>query len=200
MAILPLPPAGLPQTDAQGNVTEPWRRYYLSLEEAIPTDAPSAAARYWVSATNSTLTNEQNIGLLASGYLKTTTAIGTATPSSVALIPAGDLEPGGTFPAIDGSQLTNLPMVTTVHSAQIDFGSTPVSEGAFTILDPDVTAASNITGSVAYISQGGKSLDEMTMDGLDLKFGPGDGFCTLYARGMDGFVAGTFVVSYVIGT
>lgn len=200
MATLPLPPAGLPQTDAQGNVTEPWRRYYLSLEEAIPTDAPSNAARYWVSATNSTLTNEQNMGLLASGYLKTTTALGTATPETTPTIPASDITPGGTLPSLDGSQLTNLPNATVVHQVEINFGSTPVGAAAFVIADPDVSVDSHIVASVAYVAPSGKSLDEMTMDGLDLKCAPGVGELTIYARGLDGFVAGAFPISYVIGS
>lgn len=86
-----------------------------------------------------------------------------------------------------------------MSQVEIDFGTTPVSEASFTIADASVTATSKILGMVAYVAPTGKDLDELDMDGLDLKFGPGVGQFTIYARGMDGYVADKFKVSYQVG-
>ena len=70
---------------------------------------------------------------------------------------------------------------------------------SFLVTDPDVEVTSNLQGEVAYVAPTGKDLDEMEMDGLELKFAPGSGQFTLYARGRDGYVADTFKVNYLIG-
>src|SRR5258706_8606475 len=75
--------------------------------------------------------------------------------------------------------------VPNVKQTEIDFGTTPVSEASFTITDSDVTATSQIIGTVAYEAPTGKDLDELEMDALDLKFGPGAGQFTLYVVGQD---------------
>lgn len=88
---------------------------------------------------------------------------------------------------------------TNIKQTEIDFGTTPVAEASFTITDADVSATSQITGSVSYEAPTDKELDELDMDGLDLKFGPGVGQFTIYARGTDGFVHDKFKINYLIG-
>ena len=88
---------------------------------------------------------------------------------------------------------------SSVSQTEIDFGTTPVAEMGFTIADASVTPASKITGSVAYQAPTGKDLDELEMDELDLKFGPGSGQLTIYARGRDGYIADKFKVNYIVG-
>jgi hypothetical protein len=102
--LLPLPPIGTAVYDASGVMTEPWRRYFLSLENFTGTEVPPIDAQYWVSTSNPLLTNERNIGALTSGYLKVTTAIGIATPSTVAHIPGGDL----TNATVTNAKLSNM--------------------------------------------------------------------------------------------
>lgn len=87
-----------------------------------------------------------------------------------------------------------------VKQTTIDFGTLGVSEASFTISDPDVTPTSNIVGQIAYeVGTTGKDLDEFEMDALDCKFGPGSGQFTLYAVGLEGYIADKFTVSYTIG-
>jgi hypothetical protein len=88
---------------------------------------------------------------------------------------------------------------TQVKQVEIDFGSLPVSEASFLITDASVSPSSHIVGTVAYEAPTGKDLDELDMDGLDLKFGPGSGQFTLYVRGQDGYIADKFKVNYVVG-
>jgi len=89
--------------------------------------------------------------------------------------------------------------VVEIKQTEIDFGAMPVSEASFLIADTDVDATSQLIGSVAYEAPTGKDLDELEMDGLDLKFGPGVDQFTLYARGMDGYIADKFKINYLIG-
>lgn len=99
-SVLPIPPTGTPYLDANGVVTQPWQRYLLSLENALATNVAPKDAQYWVSTSNAELTNERNIGLLATGYLKVTTAAAIAVPSTVTAIPAADIS--GTLGADHG--------------------------------------------------------------------------------------------------
>jgi hypothetical protein len=87
----------------------------------------------------------------------------------------------------------------SVKQVEIDFGSLPVSEAKFLITDASVTPSSHIVGSVAYEAPTGKDLDELEMDELDLKFGPGSGQFTLYATGENGYIADKFKINYVVG-
>jgi hypothetical protein len=88
---------------------------------------------------------------------------------------------------------------TNIKQTEIDFGPMPVSEAEFTVTDVDVTASSQIMGSVAYEAPTGKDLDELEMDALDLKFAPGSGTLTIRAKGMDGYVHDKFKLNYLVG-
>lgn len=96
-------------------------------------------------------------------------------------------------------QANQDPRALLSKTTEIDFGTTPVSEAEFTIADESVTVFSRLSGSVSYEAPTSKDQDEMTMDGLDLKFAPGDKSFTLYARGLDGYVADKFKINYHIG-
>lgn len=88
---------------------------------------------------------------------------------------------------------------SSVSQTEIDFGSLPVAEASFTVVDASVTPTSRIVGHVSYEAPTGKDLDEIEMDVLDLSFGPGNGQLTLYAKGTQGYVADKFKVNYVVG-
>jgi hypothetical protein len=89
-----------------------------------------------------------------------------------------------------------------VHSgqAEVDFGTTPVTEASFTITDANVTTSSFITGGIAYVAPTSKDLDELEFDQLDLKFVGNNGNITLYAIVDSGsLIAGKFKVNYSVG-
>lgn len=86
-----------------------------------------------------------------------------------------------------------------IKQTEIDFGTTPVSEKSFTITDTSVLVTSQLIGNVAYEAPTGKDLDELEMDSLDLKFAPDVGQFTLYARGLDGYIADKFKINYLVG-
>lgn len=88
---------------------------------------------------------------------------------------------------------------TNIKQTEIDFGTTPVSEASFIITDADVSAGSQLIGSIAYEAPTGKDLDELEMDALDVKLSPGVGQFTAYVVGLDGYVADKFKLSYLIG-
>ncbi len=86
-----------------------------------------------------------------------------------------------------------------IKQTEIDFGAIPISEKSFTITDASVLVTSQLMGNVAYEAPTGKELDELEMDSLDLKFAPGAGQFTLYARGLDGYIADKFKINYLVG-
>lgn len=87
-----------------------------------------------------------------------------------------------------------------VKQTQVDFGLVPyLSEKDFTITDPDVKPTSRITGNIAYEAPTGKDLDELEMDAIELKFGPGDGQLTIHVAGLEGSLEGNFKINYLIG-
>ncbi len=86
-----------------------------------------------------------------------------------------------------------------IKQTEIDFGTIPVGEASFTVSDSSVLVTSQLMGNVAYEAPTGKELDELEMDSLDLKFAPGAGQFTLYARGLDGYIADKFKVNYLVG-
>ncbi len=86
-----------------------------------------------------------------------------------------------------------------IKQTEIDFDTMPISEKSFVIIDASVLVTSQLIGNVAYEAPTGKDLDELEMDGLDLKFAPGVGQFTLYARGLDGYIADKFKINYLAG-
>jgi hypothetical protein len=75
---------------ATGKISEVWRIFLRDLGSAIVDRAPIDGT-YWTSRATASLTAEQNLGALASGYLRLAVAIGTATPSTVTTIPPADI-------------------------------------------------------------------------------------------------------------
>jgi hypothetical protein len=80
----------------------------------------------------------------------------------------------------------------------ISIGATAVESLAWVVTDASVTAGSFITGSIAYIAQATKALDEMEMDQIDLKFAPAAGSFTVYVTGLTGMISGDFTFNYTI--
>jgi hypothetical protein len=123
VAGLPLPPSNVPMVDPRtGDLNLQWKNYYLALQgflAAIQT-AP-INAKYWLSTFNGQLTDETNLGLLPSGYLKITTAVATATPSTVTTIPASDISP--TPPPADAAYWTSK--AEPALSAETNLGAQP---------------------------------------------------------------------------
>lgn len=86
-----------------------------------------------------------------------------------------------------------------IKQTEIDFGATPVAEASFIVVDAGVGPTSQIIGNVLYSAPTGKDLDELDMDAIDLKFGPGSGQFTIYAKGLEGPLHDKFIISYLIG-
>ncbi len=111
-----------------------------------------------------------------------------------------DRTPSNKFLRDDGTWAAPTAEATiNIKQTEIDFGSTPVAEASFIITDASVLVTSQLIGNVAYEAPTDKDLDELEMDGLDLKFAPGSGQFTLYARGLDGYIADKFKINYLVG-
>jgi hypothetical protein len=76
MAALPVP------TEPFTPDSVAWANYFQSLATAADVNIPPIDARYLTATSNGTLTNDVNLGLLATGFLLLTVAAGIATPST----------------------------------------------------------------------------------------------------------------------
>lgn len=116
--------------DKNGRVPAgPVQDFLIAQQQAIVAGTAPADARYLVAAANADLTDEVNLGALASGHLKIAVAIGVATVSSSATVPSSDLT--GALPG-------------AVVSATIWNG--PVRLRAFTV----ATLPAGTAGDLAY--------------------------------------------------
>lgn len=161
------PPFNVPFFDRNGNINEPWQRYLLKLQTNLSTAIAPSDAPFVTTTANATLTAASNLGLLSSGYLKITTAIGIATVLSTATIAAADIAPGTAGINITGNAGTatilqtarNIAGVSFNGSANIALASTGLSDTAniaylnasntFTLINPIITAAESWIGPSA---------------------------------------------------
>lgn len=164
-----------------GTLTEIGRRLIRNLGAAVGALAP-LNARYWLSTSDPTLTNEQNLGAIVSGYLKLTTAIGIATPSTVLTIPLADITglvaalaaKRAIVPRVDGaaSSATPTPNADTTDlysltaqaaaAAFVNPTGTPVNGQTLTIRIKDNGTARALTWGTAYVA-GGVALPATTV-------------------------------------
>lgn len=100
------PPFGVPMTGPDGRVAPQWQAWALSLSAAAATENAPADAAYVVTQANAVLTNEVNLGALASGYVKLTTTLGVGTPSTVTTVPASDVSSGAALTRVNDTNVT----------------------------------------------------------------------------------------------
>jgi hypothetical protein len=150
-----------------GSVSEIGRIFLRRLAEAVGALAP-ITAQYWLSTSDPTLSNERNLGALATGYVKITQAIGIAVPSTVAGIPQADvtglaaaLAAKATLPIAE-SDVTSLvadlalkaplasPTFTGVPAAPTAAAATNTTQLATTaMVQAAIAAAGAVAGAVA---------------------------------------------------
>lgn len=165
-------------------------------------DHTAAADPHTAYALDTDLTTHAGAADPHTGYQKESeksAANGYASLDATTKVPIAEVPTGTTSTTVSLGNHTHAGGSVALYQAEVDFGVTPVSEASFTITNAAVTASSIISGTVAYAAPTGKDLDELDMDGLDLKFAPGTGQLTLYARGLDGYVADKFKINYVVG-
>lgn len=150
---LPLPPQNVPFIDpSTGQPHILWQNYLQALQ-GISTNAAPVDAQYYVATTNPDLTNERNLGLLTTGFLFMTVAVGVAVPSSVATIP---LLRGGTNANLSATGGTSQVLQQASAGANITVGqlaSTDISGLASGVYTPTLTNVANIAASTAYECQ-----------------------------------------------
>lgn len=83
-------------------------------------------------------------------------------------------------------------------SATIDFGATPVAEGAFTVTDAAITAATDVEAFVVIDSTVDNDADAHRLAAASWKLAalPGTGSFTLYITCLIGLCTGTFKIRY----
>lgn len=87
-----------------------------------------------------------------------------------------------------------------IKQTEIDFGTTPVADGTFTVVDPDVKTNSNLIAAISYEAPTGKDLDEIEMDMIGIVCAPGNKQFIMFIRSVDGsYLHDKFKVNYLIG-
>jgi hypothetical protein len=136
-APLPLPPSGVPIFDqTTGGVSPQWQNYFNQLAISITTGSAPANAPFVTTTSDPTLTNEVNLGLLASGILAISVTLGVATISS---LPTATT----TWTPADGS---GAALALTVNSA------TYARLGSLVALQGDITYPVTVDASNSLIS------------------------------------------------
>src|SRR5204862_4698096 len=157
-AVIPAPLA-VPLVDKSGQISPLWSRFFISAQAAIDPGSAPSDARYWTSTANASLSQETNLGLLSSGYLKLTTALGIGTPSTTATIPATDLSGvvgvshGGTGADLSATGGTSRVLKQTSAGAAVSvaqLASTDLTDLASGTYTPTLFNTLNISASTAY--------------------------------------------------
>ena len=88
----PPPPTDTVPFEGGKIFTTAWQRWFLLLQKAFITAVAPGDAPFFTFTASAILTAAQNLGALASGYLKITTLAGVATASTVVVL-SSQLEP-----------------------------------------------------------------------------------------------------------
>lgn len=120
-----------------------WGYFITALQIATASIAP-VNATYIVATSDTTLSNEVNLGALATGFLSITVSAGTATVTSAATISAAVLT--GTLPALSGVNLTNLTGANLTYSVV----SKTFTDTGYVALNAQ-TVAVNATGGATTV-------------------------------------------------
>jgi hypothetical protein len=146
-----------------GSVTEIGRIFLRTLTAAVGALAP-IDAQYWLSSSAAALTNERNLGALATGYLKITQAIGIAVPSTVTTIPQADVT--GLAAALAGLAPLASPAFTGNPSAPTPTAGdndTSLATTAFVVAMKPTQVLNRQAGDVANVGTGETTLKSVAL-------------------------------------
>lgn len=94
---------------------------------------------------------------------------------------------------------TQWKSVPLAKQVEVDFGATPVEDATFTVADDQVKTTSHIDCWLSGDTPTGKDADEIGMDALLIAATPlSAGNISIYVRGLEGYVADTFKLDYVV--
>lgn len=103
------------------------------------------------------------------------------------------------MPVINPGGGSSTPGTVNVKQTEVDFGTTPLAEAEFTVVDAEVSGTSQLIGTIAYEAPTGKDLDELEMDAIDVRFAPGAGSFVVRVKGLEGYLHDKFKINYLIG-
>jgi hypothetical protein len=89
----------------------------------------------------------------------------------------------------------------SITQVEVDFGTTPVAEGQFTVADGNVISSSKIMATLAYDAPTSKDIDEIEMDNLNIRAGSATtGFFVMFITATDGsYLHDKFKINYLVG-
>jgi hypothetical protein len=168
MALIPNPPLGSQTTDANGKSTQVWNSWYVRLQAIIndlTTDFAPTNATYITNTANTSLSNEQPLSVLSTGFVKVATATGQLSSTGNSTIRTADIEDlnittgkindlAVTTGKIAGDAITNAKIADAQVSLEhLDSGIAPshfvAYAGTFTTVGGDSSETITVTGCTA---------------------------------------------------
>lgn len=93
--------------------------------------------------------------------------------------------------------MSNAAGTFTVSQAEIDFGSTPVAEAYFEVINPSIEASHKVLANMSYDTPTDKDRDELEMDDLSIRCAASGGGFIAFIRAIDGsYLEGKFKIDY----
>lgn len=137
VAIQP-PPLHIPLFDKNGQMVEPWQRWFLKATAVVSGDVAPNTAEYLVKTAEPSLPNAQNLGALATGFLRISVSAGIATVLSSVLAssqsspadPTGTADTGGKMMGLAASITPTVTGKIVVTVSGTIFNPTAIADGA----------------------------------------------------------------------
>lgn len=85
-------------------------------------------------------------------------------------------------------------------AVEVDFGTTPVYDATFTVVDAAVSATTEVAVVQSGVAATGRAAGDSLWDGITYAAVPGAGQFTLYAAALPGPVVGPRTILYQVGT
>jgi hypothetical protein len=102
---------------------------------------------------------------------------------------------------VSWGSLTSIPTsLAYLSQVEINFGSIPVMEMKFNIVNSLITTSSVIIAQVSGVTPTGKDFDEIECDSFEIRCTPYRGGFVLYIRSLEGLVADRFKINYSFST
>jgi len=152
MALKPIP-INIPQWDEEKNqLSARWVGYYLDIQANLTSTPAPNDASYIVKTSSSSLSNEQAIGSLSSGFMKVTTGTGTISSTGNTTIRTADIEDlNVTTGKLAADAVTNAKIADAQVSLEhLDSGIAPshfsAYAGTFTTVGGDAVESISVSG------------------------------------------------------
>lgn len=170
MALKPIP-IKAPQWDAEKNqLSEPWLGYELALRATISDEVAPNSASYIVRTASSSLSNEQALSTLSTGFVKVTTGTGVLSSSGSSSIETTDIA----ALAVTTAKIDNLAVTTAkIDADAVTNAKIADAQVSLEHLDSGIAPSHYVKYAGSFTTVGGDANEVITVSGCtssDLAF------------------------------